>query len=70
MYLDMPEEAQFPELLTSVNEASGANLLSMAEVQAIEVPAGHKSVRSRSMEQAIKLQLRLARVCSRLWIVL
>ena len=44
MYLDMPEEAQFPELLTSVNEASGANLLSMAEVQAIEVPAGHKSV--------------------------
>ena len=44
MYLDMPEEAQFPDLLTSVNEAFGANLLSMAEVQAIEVPAGHKSV--------------------------
>ncbi|WP_147567543.1 hypothetical protein [Dorea formicigenerans] len=44
MFLDMPAEAQFPELAASVNEVAGANLLSAGEVQSKEVAAGHKTV--------------------------
>lgn len=44
MFLDMPAEAQFPELAASVNEVAGANLLSAGEVQSREVAAGHKTV--------------------------
>ena len=44
MFLDMPVEAQFPELAASVNEVAGANLLSAGEVQSREVAAGHKTV--------------------------
>ena len=44
MFLDMPAEAQFPELAASVNEVAGANLLSVGEVQSKEVAAGHKTV--------------------------
>lgn len=44
LFLDMPAEAQFPELATSVNEVAGANLLSAGEVQSKEVAAGHKTV--------------------------
>ena len=40
----MPAEAQFPELAASVNEVTGANLLSAGEVQSKEVAAGHKTV--------------------------
>lgn len=44
LFLDMPAEAQFPELAASVNEVAGANLLSAGEVQSKEVAAGHKTV--------------------------
>lgn len=44
LFLDMPAEAQFPELAASVNEVTGANLLSAGEVQSKEVAAGHKTV--------------------------
>ena len=44
MFLDMPAEAQFPELAASVNEVAGANLLSAGEVQSREVATGHKTV--------------------------
>ena len=44
MFLDMPSEAQFPELTASVNELSGASLLSAGELQSREVAAGHKTV--------------------------
>lgn len=44
MFLDMPAEAQFPELAASVNEVAGANLLSAGEIQNREVAAGHKTV--------------------------
>ncbi len=44
LFLDMPAEAQFPELAASVNEVAGANLLSAGEVQCKEVAAGHKTV--------------------------
>ena len=44
LFLNMPAEAQFPELAASVNEVAGANLLSAGEVQSKEVAAGHKTV--------------------------
>lgn len=44
LFLDMPAEAQFPELAASVNEVAGANLLSAGKVQSKEVAAGHKTV--------------------------
>lgn len=44
MFLDMPAEAQFSELVASVNEVAGADLLSAGEVQSREVAAGHKTV--------------------------
>ena len=44
MFLDMPAEAQFPELAASVNEVAGADLLSAGEIQNREVEAGHKTV--------------------------
>lgn len=44
LFLDMPAEAQFPELAASVNEVAGENLLSAGEVQSKEVAAGHKTV--------------------------
>lgn len=44
LFLNMPEEAQFPEFAASVNEVAGADLLSAGEIQNREVEAGHKTV--------------------------